>query len=274
MEGKRMEKTLSSLNSFLKYISNHKVWAFASSVFVACFWFSINTYVTAPNEWLELNQRKNNLDGFVLEWTVIDAIHGHVIDALEKTQETQNTYMEFRKEVTKEQKVPERQVVLDYYLKIMELNNEVTRIIGNLDSLRSNNAEIDGYAKEFSTDLKEYQVTFDEMENVLVAILDGDDTAAFEHVMAQTQSMIQMPIYLEKTMNRFQGFELEIDNLYKTTLAAQETLLNDTKLFFRKIYLAIASAIYMLIFGVVASRKWYLRSHRRQSPKAIKKKKR
>lgn len=266
---------MSSLNSFLKYVSNHKIWAFAGSVFVACFWFSINTYITAPNEWLELSQRKSSLDGFEQEWIVIDAIHGHVIDALETSQKAQDTYMEFRQEVTKEMKIPERKVVLDYYLKIMGLNHDITRTIGNLDSLRSNNAAIDGYAKEFSTDLKEYQVTFDEMEKVFVSILDGSDNeTTLEHVMAQTQSMIQMPIYLEKTMNRFQGFELEIDNLYKNTLSEQETLINDTNNYFRKTNLAIVAVVYMFVFSLVSGRTWYLRSHRRQAPKTAKKRNR
>lgn len=267
-----MNKFFSSLNSFLKYISDHKVWAFTSSVFVACFWFSVNTYINAPSEWLVLNQRRNNLDRIELEWTVIDAIHGHIIDALNNSAKAQETYFDFRKEVTKEQKIPERKVVLDYYTKIISLNNDITRSIENLDSLQSNNATIDGYAKEFSADLKDYQVTFDEMENVLESILKGDDTAAFEHIMAQTESMIQMPIYLEKTINRFQGFEVEIDKIYKNTESEIEILFQDTRLFFRKIYLAVAATIYMVIFGIVAGRTWYLRSRKRKTPKSAKKK--
>ncbi len=170
-----MKKFFSSLNNFLKFIADNKVWAFASSVFVFFFWFTVNFYSTAPNEWIELNKRRLELDKIKIEGEVVDSIYENVLIGLEKSQAAHDTYGEFVKQAKEEQKIPEHDDLLAYYVELNGINNDITRAIANLDSLRSNNPEIDGYAKEFSSDLKTYQNLFDKMESVLQALLEEEN---------------------------------------------------------------------------------------------------
>lgn len=262
-----MRKLLSSLNIFLKVLAENKIWAFASSAFVFFFWFTLSFYVTSPNEWIDLNKRNQELNKIKIEGDVIDAIYENVLIGLEKSQTAHDIYGRFVQQSKNEEKLPKHDDLLSYYVELNSTNNDISRAIANLDSLRSNNSEIDSYAKEFSSDLKTYQTLFDKMEGVLQSLLEDKNQEEMRNrIFEQGQALIELPLYLEKTINRMTGFEAAVNKNLQENVADLYALENDTKLFFRRFYLAIFGVVYILCFVFIAVIKWhyYYKSKKRK----------
>lgn len=251
-----------TLEDFLRSLSHKILWGAAFSAFLFCVAFAVNFFLSFPHEWININNRRADIEKRLVSYDAVDAMIGYLIDGLSATREAEEIYTEFRKEVQDQQAIPEHQVLVEYYIKIQEKNNQVTRVIGQLDSTRSNVPVFDDYAKEFSDDLKQYQVNFDEMQNVLKSLIDNNDTrTTLEHILVQAKTMIQMPIYLEKTLIRYSGFQQEVDDYFRQIESDQKLLWSDTDVFFKKMRFAEGCVVWVLGFVIFTGWKWYRFTH-------------
>ena len=183
-----VKKLPSNIERFMQFASRNKLLSFVYSLFIPCLIFVINFYVTAPNKWLDFEQKSKSIDYSLIEDQKIDSIYGAVLDALDAAIKSDERYFGIIDQMKEKKEIPPKDQIQEV-VDIMSKNIATINI--SIDLLRGtklSDSRLSDYPVEFAQNIESIKSAQIKSRDVLLSIINGDTTTVLNNIQEHSSA--------------------------------------------------------------------------------------
>lgn len=270
---KQNQSIFNSLENFVQYAAKYKLWAFASTVFIASFWFAVGTFNETPGQLAKLERNLSNLEIMVADGVRAANVSSAILNAIYQINMTGVAYGNLVETIdTHQVSHPEE---LDLALQItIESRRQLAIDIGRIKGSKFHAPLLSGYTNDITKNLKDWDWILYKKQIFLVESAAGHWELAQQHANILNGIAPRNYEYHEELEALFVSFIEQVQALLNEFQTSYEEINADLLFLKIKLAFAVLALGYEGIFLFVALLEWRRRHLAHLTASKLKAKKR